>query len=58
VREFAKMLRDTIKDDEDIDDELNFIRDGVDSEIDRLRVTAFHSDNLLLEYQQELANLS
>jgi len=52
------MLRDTIKDDEDIDDELNFIRDGVDSEIDRLRVTAFHSDNLLLEYQQELANLS
>jgi len=58
VREFAKMLRDTIKDDEDIDDELNFIRDGVDSEIDRLRVTAFHSDNLLLEYQQELATLS
>ena len=58
MREFAKMLRDTIKDDEDIDDELNFIRDGVDSEIDRLRVTAFHSDNLLLEYQQELANLS
>jgi hypothetical protein len=58
VREFAKILRDTIKDDDDIDDELNFIRDGVDSEIDRLRVTAFHSDNLLLEYQQELANLS
>jgi hypothetical protein len=58
VREFAKILRDTIKDDEDIDDEINFIRDGVDSEIDRLRVTAFHSDNLLLEYQQELANLS
>jgi len=58
VREFAKILRDTIKDDEDIDDELNFIRDGVDSEIDRLRVTAFHSDNLLLDYQQELANLS
>lgn len=58
MREFAKILRDTIKDDEDIDDELNFIRDGVDSEIDRLRVTAFHSDNLLLDYQQELANLS
>jgi hypothetical protein len=58
VREFAKILRDTIKDDEDIDDELNFIRDGVDSEIDRLRVTAFHSDNLLLDYQQELATLS
>lgn len=58
MRAFAKMLRDTIKDDEDIDDEINFIRDGVDSEIDRLRVTAFHSDNLLLEYQQELATLS
>ena len=58
MREFAKILRDTLKNDEDIDDELNFIRDGVDSEIDRLRVTAFHSDNLLLDYQQELATLS
>ena len=58
MRDFAQLLRETIKDDEDIEEELNFIRDGVDSEIDRLRAIAFHSDTLLLEYQQELANLS
>jgi DNA mismatch repair ATPase MutS len=35
-------------------DEIDFIKDGVDSKIDELRKIAYHSDELLLEYQREL----
>jgi DNA mismatch repair ATPase MutS len=51
------MLRDylhTIIKEDDISDEINYIKDGYSSEIDKLRQTAFHSDQLLLQYQQEL----
>ncbi|AHB41214.1 hypothetical protein P148_SR1C00001G0419 [candidate division SR1 bacterium RAAC1_SR1_1] len=58
VEDFYHTLQATIKDDEDFADDMNFIRDGVDSEIDRLRKIAFHSDNLLLEYQQLLGEIT
>lgn len=58
VEDFYHTLQATIKDDEDFADDMNFIRDGVDTEIDRLRKIAFHSDNLLLEYQQLLAEIT
>jgi len=40
---------------EEIQDErLNYIADGYDAEIDELRRLAYHADDLLLQYQQEL----
>ncbi len=35
-------------------DEIDFIKDGVNEKIDELRKIAYHSDELLLEYQKEL----
>lgn len=58
MENFYHTLSSTLKDDEDFADDMNFIRDGVDGEIDRLRKIAFHSDNLLLEYQQFLAEIT
>jgi len=58
IKDFYNNISKTIKDDEDFNDEMNFIRDEVDPEIDRLRKIAFHSDNLLLEYQQLLAEIT
>lgn len=37
-----------------LNDDIDYINDGYSSEIDELRKIAYHSDNLLLEYQQEL----
>lgn len=37
-----------------INDEVNFVREGIDQEIDVLKTLAFHSDELLLEYQKHL----
>jgi len=34
---------------------MDFVRDGYQSEIDELRKIAYHSDELLMQYQQELA---
>jgi len=58
IEDFYQNLQITIKDDENFADDMNFICDGVDAEIDRLRKIAFHSDNLLLEYQQFLAEIT
>jgi DNA mismatch repair protein MutS len=58
IHQFYTVLENTLQDDEQFSDEINFIRDGVDLEIDRLRKIAFHSDNLLLEYQQFLAQIT
>ncbi len=44
------LLRDDIK-----SDEIDYIADWVDSEIDALRKIAYHSDELLLSYQRELS---
>ena len=58
VYDFYQTLQKNIKDDEDVSDDMNFICDGVDSEIDKLREVAFHSDKLLLDYQQFLAEIT
>ncbi|MDD3262984.1 MAG: DNA mismatch repair protein MutS [Candidatus Absconditabacteria bacterium] len=58
IENFYHNLQKTIKDDEDFADDINFIRDGVDKEIDRLRDIAFHSDKLLVDYQQFLAEIT
>ncbi len=58
VEEFYQKLEETLKDDEDFADDMNFIRDGVDLEIDKLRDIAFHSDKLLIDYQQYLTEMT
>ena len=58
VEAFYHTLQATLKDDEDFADDMNFIRDGVDPEIDKLREIAFHSDKLLIDYQQLLAEIT
>ncbi len=44
-----------MKNDEDYKDDIDYIRDGYNEKIDELRKIAYHSDDLLLQYQQELA---
>lgn len=39
---------------EGLNDEIDYIKDGFDGEIDELRRIAYHSDELLLAYQQEV----
>jgi len=58
VCDFYTTLKTTLKDAEDFEEDMNFIRDGVDPEIDTLRTIAFHSDKLLLEYQQLLTEIT
>lgn len=40
--------------DEWLNDDIDYIRDGYSTDIDELRKIAYHSDGLLLDYQQEL----
>lgn len=47
-----------MKEDEELFGDENYIRDGANAEIDELRKIAFHSDDLLLQYQQELVQAS
>lgn len=51
-------LKNSLKDDEEIVNWENFIADWRNAEIDELRNIAFHSDDLLLQYQQILAKQS
>ncbi|MDO4714120.1 MAG: hypothetical protein Q4B28_05815 [bacterium] len=53
-----EQLEKLIKADEELLGDEDYIRDGADSEIDQLRAMAYHSDDLLLHYQQELAQAS
>ena len=39
---------------EGLNDEIDYIRDGFDAEIDELRKIAYHSDEMLIAYQQEV----
>ena len=48
-------LGQMLKDDEDFGEDMDFIRDGYNGRIDELRKIAYHSDELLLQYQQELS---
>jgi len=47
-----------LKNDEEYSDDIDFIRDGYQDKIDELRKIAYHSDELLLQYQQELAQIA
>ncbi len=48
-------LEQVLKNDEEYKDDIDYIRDGYNVQIDELRKIAYHSDELLLQYQQELA---
>ncbi len=50
-------LEQLLKNDEEYKDDIDFIRDGYQSKIDELRKIAYHSDELLMQYQQELAKV-
>jgi DNA mismatch repair protein MutS len=49
-----ELLQQALKADEEIKLEMDYIQDCYNEEIDRLRKIAYHSDELLLEYQQFL----
>lgn len=51
-------LEQILKNDEEYSDDIDFIRDGYQDKIDELRKIAYHSDELLLQYQQELAQIA
>ncbi len=52
-QEFTSLLQNLLKY-EGLNDDIDYINDGYNSEIDELRQIAYHSDGLLLAYQQEL----
>ncbi len=58
VSDLYKYLVNLIKKDEEYKDDINFINDKYNTEIDELRTIAYHSDELLLNYQQELVKLT
>lgn len=54
MRELHALLRAAFVDDDVVTNEVDFIRDGYDAEIDELRQIAYHSDDLLIRYQQDI----
>lgn len=48
-------MEQLLKNDEEYKNDIDYIRDGYHEKIDELRKIAYHSDELLLQYQQELA---
>ena len=58
LNELYNYLKKTLKNDEYIKNDMDFIADWVDNEIDDLRKIAYHSDEMILDCQQELAKLS
>jgi len=55
VRNLYNYLDQLLKDVESIQHGQDFVREGYNEEVDQLKQIAFHSDTLLLDYQQELA---
>ena len=53
IQELFIFLEQAVQD-ELVRDDHGYIRDGYNEDVDRLRKTAFHSDELLLAYQQEV----
>lgn len=51
-------LQQLLKNDEDFSEDMDFVRDGYHEKIDELRKIAYHSDELLMQYQKELSELS
>ncbi|MFZ2150470.1 MAG: DNA mismatch repair protein MutS [Candidatus Absconditicoccaceae bacterium] len=58
VSDLYTYLVKLIKKDEEYKDDINFVNDKYNTEIDELRKIAYHSDELLLNYQQELVKLT
>jgi len=58
VEKLHTYLTQLLKSNDEINDEINFINDNYHSKIDELRKIAFHSDKMLLDYQQELIKIS
>ena len=58
VQHIYNHLQQLLKNDEDYREDIDFIRDGYQEHIDELRKIAYHSDELLLQYQQELSQKS
>ncbi|MBQ7074348.1 hypothetical protein IJM86_04790 [bacterium] len=56
--EIWNLLEQSLKPTESLQGDADFVKEGRKEEIDNLRKIAYHSDELLLEYQQYLANLS
>jgi len=54
----VNFLNQLLKDDNEYKEDIDFIRDGYNAEIDNLRQIAYHSDELLLAYQQELCQVT
>lgn len=57
VQHIYNHLEQLLKNDEEYKDDIDFIRDGYQEKIDELRKIAYHSDELLMQYQQELARV-
>lgn len=58
VQHVFNHLQQLLKNDEDFHEDIDFVRDGFNEKIDELRKIAYHSDELLLQYQKELAEIS
>lgn len=54
MRNLYNYLDQLLKDAESIQHGQDFVREGYNDDVDQLKKVAFHSDTLLLEYQQEL----
>jgi DNA mismatch repair protein MutS len=58
VQHVFNHLQQLLKNDEDFHEDIDFVRDGFNDKVDELRKIAYHSDELLLQYQKELAEIS
>ncbi len=58
VQHLFNHLEQILKNDDEYHDDIDFIRDGYQDQIDELRKIAYHSDDLLMQYQQELAQIA
>ena len=58
LHEILHLLTNALKEDEKIMWDQDYVADGYDQEIDELRKFAYHSDEVLMDYQQELVRLT
>ncbi len=58
IDQLYQYLQKVLKNDEYIKNDIDFISDWCSSEIDKLRKIAYHSDEMLMGYQQELVTVS
>lgn len=57
VQHLYNYLEQLLKNDEEYKDGIDFIRDWYQNNIDEFRKVAYHSDEMLIQYQQELAKV-